>query len=250
MGGCYSDHNLSKEIVTNETKDEFLPQVKIMGLCGNISAGKSVFLNEIAKQVKDTNPEIHVVFEPVDEWSKFKNSEGISILEAFYKKPDKMAFEFQIYALHTRFETLTREIEIANIKSKCLGKPVILFIERSILDDFYIFASMLYNDKKMTEFQMMVYKKWFDTYSKQFNIEKVIYLQTLPKICFDRVSIRNRDGESNIELKYLEACHSQHEDFYSNILINHNCLVINNNFEFDSDEYCKSIKESIEHLLK
>lgn len=230
--------------------ENYQGEVHICGICGNISVGKSKFLDKINTTMLESYPEIHVVFEPVETWGNFKDSNGTSILEEFYSKTKEMAFTFQIFALQTRFETLERESKIALEKSKKLGKPVIMIIERTILDDFHIFAKMLFKASLITEFEMMVYNKWFLYYVTKFDIKKVVYLKTSPEICFERISLRNRDGESNISLEYLQDCHDHHEEFYKNVLINYNCLVIDNTYDKETSDYTKSILETVTHFTK
>ena len=41
----------------------------------------------------------------------------------------------------------------------------------------------------------------------------MIYIRTTPKVAHERVKKRAREGESVIELKYLERCHQYHEDW-------------------------------------
>jgi deoxyadenosine/deoxycytidine kinase len=244
-----TNENNSNETNSDEETD-YEGEIRMVSICGNISAGKSVLLDEIRRLKSVDFPELYLVPEPVNKWGLFKNSDNVSILEEFYNNQEKMAFVFQIYALQTRFETIEIEKEKALEKSRLLRKPVIMIFERTILDDYHIFAKMLKNSGKMTEFELMVYKKWYDYYVGKFQISKTVYLKTDPKICLDRVLIRKREGEDGIPLEYLISCHDQHEEFYNGVLISLDCLVVNNNHEKNSDSYSESIAEIINHFIK
>ena len=44
----------------------------------------------------------------------------------------------------------------------------------------------------------------------------IIYLKTNPEICGERIKKRLRDGEDNVELKYLINCHEYHDTWLEN----------------------------------
>ena len=136
----------------------------------------------------------------------------------------------------------------AKERSIKLNKKITILIERSILDDYYIFAKMLNSDGFISEFEMKTYELWFELYLAEFTVSKTIYLKTDPLICFERLKTRNRNGESNIEISYLEKCHLQHEDFFHDVLKNLNCLVINNNRDKNNDEYNLIINQVLSHF--
>jgi thymidylate kinase len=45
---------------------------------------------------------------------------------------------------------------------------------------------------------------------------KIIYIKTDPVVCEDRISIRNRNGESKISIDYLIQCEQYHEAMIRN----------------------------------
>ena len=71
---------------------------------------------------------------------------------------------------------------------------------------------MLYDDKKISQTQHIIYRKWFDEFIKDFPISKLIYIKTNPQTAFDRVIRRNRLGE-HIPLEYLERCNKYHDNW-------------------------------------
>ena len=46
-----------------------------------------------------------------------------------------------------------------------------------------------------------------------FNFCGIIYIQTSPEICNQRIKLRNRKGEENIPIEYSIKCHKYHEDW-------------------------------------
>jgi len=67
------------------------------------------------------------------------------------------------------------------------NKDSIIITERSLLTDKHVFAKMLYDNGKIEYVNYQIYLKWFDTFSKDFPIEKVIYVKTSPEICHTRI---------------------------------------------------------------
>lgn len=216
----------------------------LISIDANISAGKSTFINYIKEKTKD-NDRVYVIDEPVDKWTSILDSSGKSILQAFYEDQKTMSFTFQICALLTRYESLVKMLNDVSTLYSDFNKPMVVFIERTIYSDYHIFAKMLYEDKLISEFEFKTYLMWFDRFSIEFKLDKTIYLKVSPEICYERTKIRNRNGEETISLEYLKRCHDKHEEFYNNVLINYECITIDNECNFNSDKY----KENIDELL-
>jgi deoxyguanosine kinase len=69
----------------------------IVSIEGNIGSGKSTLLAKLREIYEN---DVNVVFlkEPVDEWEKIKDENGVSILEKFYEDQNKYSFPFQMMA--------------------------------------------------------------------------------------------------------------------------------------------------------
>jgi deoxyadenosine/deoxycytidine kinase len=63
------------------------------------------------------------------------------------------------------------------------------------------------------------------------NAQKTVYLKTDFNICYERINKRNREGESNISIEYLEKCHEYHE--YMINKISNKILIIDSNIDTD-----------------
>ena len=204
-------------------------QKKIFCVDGNIGSGKSTLLANLRNHYKD---EAHIVFlkEPVDEWVKIKDANGTTILEKFYADQDKYSFAFQMMAYISRLKVLRDSLEAIGKTDK----QIIFITERSLYTDKLVFAKMLFDSGKMEDVMYQIYLNWFDTFSKEFPVHKVIYVKTDADTCYERIAKRSRDGEANIPLSYLENCSLYHDnmlDEFMNKRICTNQLILNGNVD-------------------
>lgn len=194
----------------------------LISIEGNIGSGKSTILKLLKLKSDDS---VIFIDEPVSEWQTIENSSGKNILELFYENKEKYSFTFQILAYITRLRKVLDVIK--NSKDK------VVIMERSIYTDKFVFAKMLYDGGFIKEIEWKTYNYWFDTFKDTTKLNGIIYVNTEPEICFERIKKRNRDGESNIELEYLKECHKNHVDWIDNETIN--VLRINGNQEFENN---------------
>lgn len=163
---------------------------------GNIGSGKSTFLKKLSTEFK-------VVQEPVDEWSKMKNTNGKNILEEFYEDPERNAYLFQSIAFRSRVKNIT-DINADNV-----------IVERSIYTDRMVFAEVCKEDGNINEIEWNDYTEWFDFVVNHigFKPKGFIYLRTDPEKSYERINKRNRSGESNISIDYLKKLHKRHDEW-------------------------------------
>jgi len=186
----------------------------ILSIEGNIGAGKSTLLKNLTNltldNCKSQIPFRTIIFlqEPVDLWGDIKDTSGETILEKFYKDPEKYAFSFQMMAYISRLDILKTTVE-KNPNS-------IIICERSIWTDKNIFAKMLADEGKINEIEELIYHKWFDSLSKNFQLDGTVYLKTTPEVCQQRVIKRNRKGE-DIPLDYLKRCDLYHDKWLNGV---------------------------------
>lgn len=204
----------------------------IVSIEGNIGSGKSTIL-KVLKDYFNENENIIFLQEPIDEWEQIRDKNNVSILVKFYENQEKYSFAFQMMAYISRLSLLKKTIE-KNPNS-------IIITERCLNTDRYVFAKMLYDSGKLEDVEYQIYLKWFDHFIEIKKIQKVVYLKTEPNVCYFRISKRNRDGESNISLEYLEDCHRYHEDMID--MTSNQKLIINSNI--DTDENSEIQKEWI-----
>ena len=206
---------------------------KIVSIEGNIGSGKSTLLENMKKYFSEYS---NVVFvdEPVSEWETITDPKnGENIIQLFYRDQEKYSFSFQMMAYISRLSLLKKAYEE--------NENCIIITERSLLTDKHVFAQMLYDDGKIEDINYQIYKKWFDTFSKDFPIDLFIYVDTMPTNCFKRVDKRSRTGENNIPLEYLNNCHIYHERMMENF-----CNVLHIDGNVDINEKQNQMQEWID----
>ena len=200
----------------------------IISIEGNIGSGKSTLLANLREHFKD-NVDIVFLKEPVDEWAKIKDKNGTTILEKFYADQEKYSFPFQMMAYVSRIKELRTTVKE---QKKNSSKPFVIITERSLYTDKMVFAKMLYDTGKIEDVNYQIYLNWFDTFSDEFPVHKVVYVKTDPEKCHKRIVKRSREGEDNIPLSYLKSCSFYHDNMLDNNLSTCVCetqLVLNGN---------------------
>lgn len=87
-----------------------------------------------------------------------------------------------------------------------------LISERSLRSDKIFFENIvkMYN----LELEWNVYNKFFDISTNVFNVKDdiVIYLNSSPEVCLERIKKRNRPSEKEITLEYLQDLDKNHKE--------------------------------------
>ena len=181
----------------------------IISLDGNIGAGKSTLLQEIRNKLHD----VHIVDEPVSQWSALKNAKGKSLLELFYEDKNRWSYTFQNCALLTRLKNIQKAVE--NIDTT-ISSPQVIITERSVLTDKHVFAEMLYDAGNIDPLEWELYESWFNVFGKKYPVRAIIYVSTSSGTSKERINTRNRSGEESIDLEYLDALDKQHKKWIKN----------------------------------
>ena len=195
--------------------------ITIVSIEGNIGSGKSTLL-ETLKTIFKENSNVLFLREPVDEWEKIKDKDGNTMLQKFYANQELYSFAFQMMAYISRL-TILRET-VRDIMNKVQihrdpNNPIdkkdkyIIITERSLYTDKFVFAKMLYDQGKIEDVMYQIYLNWFDEFAKDFPVNDIIYVNTDPTKCYERIHKRARIGEEVIPLAYLTACHDYHNAF-------------------------------------
>ena len=220
---------------------------KIYSIEGNIGSGKSTLLTKLTEYFnrEKENVSCPIIFlqEPIDEWMSIKDSAGNTILQKFYADQEKYSFPFQMMAYVSRIKALRDTLKNLN------NKRVIIITERSLYTDKMVFAKMLYDSKKIEHVNYLIYLNWFDTFSEEFPVHKIIYVKTSPEKCYERILKRSRTGEENIPLEYLESCSDYHDNMLNKDSIDcvcNNQLVLDGNIDIYKNK--KQIKEWIDQI--
>jgi deoxyadenosine/deoxycytidine kinase len=108
---------------------------------------------------------------------------------------------------------------------------------------------MLFDSGNIELINYRIYLQWFNTFAEDFPVSKVIYVNTAPEICHQRILKRSRTGESNIPLEYLENCHKYHTDMLDVSSLDCVCkeqLVLNGNVDIYENK--EQLSEWIERI--
>ena len=229
--------------------------ITIVSIEGNIGSGKSTLL-ETLKTIFKENGNIVFLREPVDEWEKIKDKDGNTMLQKFYANQQEYSFAFQMMAYISRLAILRESVRDIMSKihkqSSCENNKYIIITERSLYTDKYVFAKMLYDQGKIEDVKYQIYLNWFDEFAKDFPVNDVIYVNTDPEKCYERIHKRARVGEEVIPLAYLTSCHDYHNAFLDETTgIKSTQLVLNGNVDiFQNSHIVDSWIISIMEFLK
>jgi deoxyadenosine/deoxycytidine kinase len=200
----------------------------IVSVDGNIGSGKSTTSTEYENYVKtkyninaplsDRNnifsnissiDEICFLDEPVNQWSKICDNNGVDILTNLYKDTKAHAFKFQMMAYISRLALLRNAVNDPKIK--------LIITERSVETDRNVFAKMLYDVGDISEDEFQIYTLWFDEFINDVKLSGIVYVNASPDVCIDRIKQRARPGET-IHSEYIQRCHDYHENWINNKL--------------------------------
>jgi deoxyadenosine/deoxycytidine kinase len=192
-----------------------MDNITFVSIEGNIGSGKSTLLENLRLHYAN-NSNVIFLKEPVDDWAEIKDENGITILEKFYSEQEKYSFSFQMMAYVSRLKVLRNALKYIKTQNDINensqnNQKFIIITERSLYTDKMVFAKMLYDSGKIESVNYQIYLNWFDTFSEEFPVHKVVYVKTMPEKCHSRIVKRSRDGESNIPFEYLVNCASYHD---------------------------------------
>ncbi|KAK3033623.1 hypothetical protein RJ639_033748 [Escallonia herrerae] len=202
-----------KESVDEEIKEDGSSGVKPapkkrLTFCveGNISVGKSTFLERIATETLELQDLVEIVPEPVGKWQDV-GPDHFNVLNAFYTEPQRYAYTFQNYVFVTR---------VMQEKESSGGIKPLRLMERSVFSDRMVFVRAVHEAKYMNEMEISIYDSWFDPVVSSLPglvPDGFIYLRATPDTCHKRMLLRKRSEESKVTLDYLRDLHEKHESW-------------------------------------
>lgn len=183
--------------------------MKLITISGNIGAGKTTLIESLKQWVStriDYKGKVVFVKEPLDAWNTFKCDNGVSLFNNYYdeisppivKKSTHYSFYFQIMALNSRIDAVSKCIE-DNPNAE------LIIMERSPYDDYFVFASMLNMNSFISNEEYKLLGQFLQVnWENRFSECSFALLETDPETCLIRIRERSRDGESNINLTFLQ----------------------------------------------
>ncbi|XP_020102776.1 uncharacterized protein LOC109720227 [Ananas comosus] len=201
--------SVDKELREEDTQsDSKLSRKKRLTFCveGNISVGKTTFLQRIANETLELRDLVEIVPEPIAKWQDV-GPDHFNILDAFYAEPQRYAYTFQNYVFVTR---VMQERESAG------GVKPLRLMERSVFSDRMVFVRAVYEANWMNEMEISIYDSWFDPVVSCLPgliPDGFIYLRASPDTCHKRMMLRKRAEEGGVSLDYLRGLHEKHESW-------------------------------------
>lgn len=206
-------------------------KITYVSIEGNIGSGKSTLLNHLKLKFSG-NAKYIFLDEPLHLWESIRDESGENMIQKFYKNQEKYSFPFQIMAYTSRLSVVKSVFEsIGNI----LDHYVIIG-ERCLGTDRHVFAEMLYKHGKMEPVCYQIYLNLFDIFATLHPPNVIIYVDTSPEICYERVNKRSRSGEEIISLDYLQSCHEHHVQFINDAMSNTKQFIIQGNIDIHDDK--------------
>ncbi|KAJ4962414.1 hypothetical protein NE237_022353 [Protea cynaroides] len=206
---CYIKESVDEELKEeNPNSDVKLAQKKRLTFCveGNISVGKTTFLQRIANETLELRDLVEIVPEPISKWQDV-GPDHFNILDAFYAEPQRYAYTFQNYVFVTR---VMQERESSG------GVKPLRLMERSVFSDRMVFVRAVHEANWMNEMEISIYDSWFDPVVSSLPgliPDGFIYLRASPDTCHKRMQLRKRTEEGGVSLDYLRGLHEKHESW-------------------------------------
>lgn len=184
---------------------------------GNISSGKTTLLSSLMHRCR-----LPIIMEPVHEWK-----EGLCL---YYSDISRWSFAFNIEVLMS-FE-----------RYRDFGNCTAIF-ERSPISCRYVFASLQEDEECMNNYEQKVLDKVYKSVSWEPDI--IVYIQTTPEVCFERMKKRNRPSEECVDFDYICKVHDKYEKLR---LICPKMIVVNG--DQSSEEVYEQVLDILVNKLK
>lgn len=198
-GACASQHGRAR--------------IKRVSIEGNIAVGKSTF----ARLLQSACPDWEVVTEPVSKWQNIQSQVGSgrtvsNLLQMMYADPQRWSYTFQTHSCMSRMR-MQLQPPTPHLQHSELGAMQVY--ERSIYSDRYVFALNSFELGCINATEWAIYQDWHtllvEEFGQRVELEGIIYLRASPQTCMERLKIRGRLEEQEVQQDYLEKLHVQHE---------------------------------------
>lgn len=185
--------------------------IPIIRVEGNIGAGKSTLLKNISEKVSKKGHRIHVLCEPVDEWTFH--------LRGVYDSDNNQSWRLPMQAIAMCAQTEGTLKLIDEVSQAGSSAPAPLLVERSNCSS-QIFAQATLDGRDLKAFETLS-DRYQDALADAFRNVKAyecttVYLRTSPETCMKRVHRRARQSEKQINMEYLKTIHDLHESRFLN----------------------------------
>ncbi|ARI75503.1 deoxynucleoside kinase [Halobacillus mangrovi] len=171
-------------------------QTPFIAVEGPIGVGKTSLSKKLASQF-----DFHLLKEIVEE---------NPFLGKFYDNIEEWSFQTEMFFLCNRY----KQLEDIDRKYLKLEKPVVA--------DYHISKNMIFARRTLREDQFVKYSQIFDILTNDMPRPNIIvYLHASLDTLLERIRMRNRDVEANIQPSYLKQLSQDYEDFMNHFEATH-----------------------------
>jgi deoxyadenosine/deoxycytidine kinase len=181
----------------------------ILGICGNIGAGKSSLTNLLEEELG-----FRGVYEAVDE---------NPFLEDFYSDMKSWAFHSQLFFLVKRFDFLKRVVT----------EGAVILQDRTIYEDVEIFARNLQLMGYINERDWRLYLDTYETLSDHLTTpDGIVYIKCSKNVLMKRIKKRGRGFESDVSEDYIERLNGLYDDWIERVAFCRKLIIDGNRYDF------------------
>ncbi len=163
---------------------------RTIAIAGNMGAGKSTLVDFLARTYG-----VMPFYEPNDE---------NPYLGDFYKDMKRWAFQSQLYFLASKFR-LHQELD---------RQPGVVALDRTIFEDAEIFATALYQMRKISKRDWQTYRSFYESILDAIRPpDLMIYLRCSMRTLRQRIRLRGRRMEQDVPLSYLKRLERLYDDW-------------------------------------
>ena len=200
---------------------------KSIAIAGNIGVGKSTLVEFLSRTYG-----ISPYYEP---------SEDNPYLPDFYGNMKRWAFHSQVYFLSNKFR-IHQELD---------RMPGLVVLDRTIFEDAEIFATALYEMRKIDKRDWQTYRNFYETILEAIKPpDLMIYLRCSMRTLRKRIKLRGRAMEQDMPLAYLKRLERLYEAWISSYDLGEVLILETDNLDYIHDLVHRlDVMERIESML-
>ena len=200
---------------------------KAIAIAGNIGVGKSTLVEFLSRTYG-----ISPYYEP---------SEDNPYLPDFYGDMRRWAFHSQLYFLSNKFR-IHQELD---------RMPGLVVLDRTIFEDAEIFATALFEMRKIDKRDWQTYWDFYQTILAAIRPpDLMIYLRCSMRTLRKRIRLRGRAMEQDMPLSYLKRLERLYENWISSYDLGEVLILDTDNLDYIHDlVHCLDVMERIEAML-
>jgi deoxyadenosine/deoxycytidine kinase len=198
-----------------------------IAIAGNMGSGKSTLVEFLSRQYGITP-----FYEPNDE---------NPYLADFYKDMKRWAFQSQLYFLSNKFR-LHQELD---------RQPGVVALDRTIFEDAEIFATALYQMRKISRRDWETYQGFYKAILDAIRPpDLMIYLRCSMRPLRQRIRLRGRKMEQDVPLSYLKRLERLYENWIESYRMSDVLVLETDRLDYISDLVHRlDVMERIEAVL-